>query len=82
MQTSTELVSTHLIPKDLTPRQVAGELGLAYDTVRRLLQAGLLPGYKAGRRAWRIRREELDQFKASGGVRPQGRPRKDEADNG
>jgi excisionase family DNA binding protein len=67
---------------DLTPRQVSEELGLAYDTVRRLLIAGLLPGYKAGRRAWRVRRQELDQFKASGGVKPQGRPRKDEATNG
>lgn len=70
MQTST----------DLTPRQVAEELGLAYDTVRRLLQAGLLAGYKADRRGqWRVTRAALDAFKVAGGVRPQGRPRKDEA---
>jgi len=66
--------------KDLTPREVAEELGLAYDTVRRLLSAGQLPGYKAGMRKWAITREALDTFKQQGGVRPQGRPRKD--DNG
>ncbi len=64
---------------DLTPHDVAIELGLAYDTVRRLLQAELLRGYKADRRGqWRVTRAALDEFKARGGVKPQGRPRKDE----
>ena len=63
---------------DLTPHEIAQELGLAYDTVRRLLQAGLLPGYKAGKRKWAVTREALDAFKASGGVKQPGRPRNDE----
>lgn len=66
---------------DLTPRQVAAELGLAYDTVRRLLIAGVLPGYKAGLRQWRITREQLDDFKARGGARRPGRPSKEEGGN-
>lgn len=64
--------------KDLTPREVAEELGLAYDTIRRLLIAGHLPGYKAGLRQWRVTREALSEFKRRGGVKQQGRPRKDE----
>jgi len=43
--------------------------------VRRLLIAGHLTGYKADLKQWRITREALDAFKASGGVRGQGRPR-------
>jgi len=63
---------------DLDARAVAAELGLAYDTVRRLLQAELLHGYKADRRGqWRVTRAAMDEFKARGGVKPQGRPRKD-----
>lgn len=64
--------------KDLTVREVADDLGLAYDTVRRLLIAGHLRGYKAGLRQWRVTRRALDEFKESGGVRWQGRPRKSE----
>ena len=67
---------------DLTVEEVAAELGLHYDTVRRLLIAGHLPGYKAGLRQWRVQRTELDKFKAGGGVRPQGRPQKEEETNG
>ncbi len=65
--------------KDLTPREVAEELGLAYDTIRRLLIEGHLPGYKAGRRKWAITRKALDEFKEQGGVRPVGRPTKGKA---
>lgn len=64
--------------KDMTVPQVAEELGLHYDTVRRLLIGGHLAGYKADLKQWRVTRDALDQFKASGGVRPQGRPKKDE----
>lgn len=68
---------------DLAARDVAVELGLAYDTVRRLLQADLLHGYKADRRGqWRVTRVALDEFKASGGVKPQGRPRKETENHG
>lgn len=63
---------------DLTVQEVADDLGLAYDTVRRLLMSGYLPGYKADLRQWRVTRQALDEFKATGGVRPQGRPRKGE----
>lgn len=66
---------------DLTVRQVAEELGLAYDTVRRLLSSGYLPGYKADLKQWRVTRQALDDFKARGGVKPQGRPRKDAGAN-
>ena len=63
---------------DLTVQDVATEIGLNYDTVRRLLMNGHLPGYKAGLRQWRVTRAELDAFKASGGVRRPGRPFKSE----
>ncbi len=59
---------------DLTVSQVAAELGLHYDTVRRLLISGHLPGYKADRKQWRVTRAALDSFKSSGGVKPVGRP--------
>ncbi len=62
----------------MTVREVADALGLHYDTVRRLVIAGVLPGYKAGLRQWRVSRAALDSFKASGGARPAGRPKKDE----
>lgn len=76
MQASTDILTRD---GDLDARQVAAELRLAYDTVRRLLQAELLRGYKADRRGqWRVTRVALDEFKARGGVKPQGRPRKDE----
>jgi len=66
--------------KDMTVPQVAEELGLHYDTVRRLLIGGHLTGYKADRKQWRITRAALDSFKASGGVRPQGRPQKEQGE--
>lgn len=62
----------------MTVRQVAEEIGIAELTVRRLLKSGELHGYKAGFKSWRITREELDRFKASGGVRRPGRPAKGE----
>jgi len=64
---------------DLTVAQAAAELGVVQETIRRLLLAGHLTGYKAGRR-WRVTRAALNEFKAAGGVRPVGRPRKDERD--
>lgn len=59
---------------DLTVTETAEELGVAPETIRRLLLAGHLTGYKAGRR-WRVTRQALDAFKAAGGARPVGRPR-------
>lgn len=63
---------------DLTVKQVAEEIGLAENTVRRLLNAGIIPGYRANlNNVWRVTREQLDAFKAAGGVKKQGRPRKE-----
>ena len=62
---------------DLTVYDVSAELGLHDNTVRRLIGVGIIPAYRAGLRAWRVRRVDLDAFKANGGPRPQGRPRLD-----
>ena len=59
---------------DLTPEQVAEELGLHRESVYRLLRAGVIPGYKAGLRQWRTPRLELDAYKQSGRVQGVGRP--------
>ncbi len=66
--------------KDLTVKDVAEELSLHIDTVKRLLRGGVLPGYKADRKSWRITRESLDAYKSSGGAKPVGRPKKGEGD--
>lgn len=65
-----------LAVKDMAVESVAAELGMHPETIRRLLLAGHLPGYKAGRH-WRVTRAVLDGFKASGGLRPVGRPGKE-----
>lgn len=62
---------------DLTVSQVASELSLHTETVRRLLAQGDIPGYRAGGR-WRVSRQQLDDFKASGGVKRPGRPKSEE----
>lgn len=62
---------------DLTVKEVAAELGLVENTVRRLLSSGAMPGYRADQKSWRVTREQLDGFKAAGGVKRQGRPRKE-----
>ncbi|MGI4788811.1 MAG: helix-turn-helix domain-containing protein [Janthinobacterium lividum] len=59
---------------DLTPEEVAAELGLHRESVYRLLRAGVLPGYKVGLRQWRIPRAELQAYKEAGRVRGAGRP--------
>lgn len=46
-------------PALLTPDDVATQLQMHRDTVRRLLREGTLPGLKIGR-SWRVRREALD----------------------
>ena len=63
---------------DLSVEDVAAELGMHSETIRRLLLAEELPGYKAGRH-WRVTRAALDHFKASGGVKRPGRPKSKEA---
>jgi excisionase family DNA binding protein len=67
---------------DLKVEDIASELQVNPETVKRLLQTGKLEGYKIGSR-WRVTREALDAFKRAGGTRPVGRPRKGEGgDNG
>lgn len=46
----------------LTPDEAARLLGLSPFTVRRLLRQGEIPGRKVGKRQWRIRRADLDQY--------------------
>lgn len=61
---------------DLTIQEIAGELGIHPESVRRLCRQGDLPFmYRAGGR-WRGSRTELAAFKKAGGVPCQGRPRK------
>jgi excisionase family DNA binding protein len=66
------------IEKDLTVKDVAEELSLHPDTVKRLLHSGVMTGYKADLKQWRITRKALDQFKSQGGAKRPGRPRKDD----
>jgi excisionase family DNA binding protein len=61
--------------KDLTVEELAAEIGLHYETCLRLLRSGDIPGYKAGPKIWRIPRKGLEEWKARGGAKPQGRPR-------
>jgi excisionase family DNA binding protein len=46
----------------LTPEEAARLLGLSPFTVRRLLRQGELPGRKVGKRQWRIRRADLEEY--------------------
>ena len=62
---------------DLSVEEVAIELALHDNTVRRLINKGVIPAYRAGLRAFRITRQALDDYKRSGGPQPQGRPRKE-----
>lgn len=64
---------------DPTVKEVAAELGLAENTVRRLLGSSAMPGYRADQKSYRITREQLDSFK-TGGVKRQGRPREGDQD--
>lgn len=68
--------------KDLTVKDVAEELSLHPDTVKRLLLSGMMTGYKADLKQWRITRDALDQFKSQGGAKRSGRPRQEEQRKG
>jgi excisionase family DNA binding protein len=46
----------------LTTDEAARFLGLSPFTVRRLLREGELPGSKVGKRRWRIRRADLEEY--------------------
>lgn len=49
---------------DLTVKDVATELAVNPETVKRMLQSGRIPGYKVGR-LWRMTREAVDRYKQS-----------------
>ena len=60
----------------LTVQQVADELGVHAETVRRRLKSGELEGVKVGD-VWMVTRNALTKFKQGGVVRrPMGRPAK------
>ncbi len=52
----------------LSTDEVAHILGLSPFTVRRLLREGELPGRKVGKRQWRVRRADLDEYLSLSGV--------------
>lgn len=63
------------IMKDLTVQQIANELALSRDTVKRLIETDELHGYNAAPRgavmaAWRVTRDNLDAFKESRSGKP------------
>ena len=62
--------------KDISVEDVAAELGMHPETIRRLLLSGAMPGYKAGRH-WRVTRAALNGWKAVGGAKRPGRPGKE-----
>lgn len=57
---------------DLTVKDVAQEMKVSTDTVRRLAMSHRLPGYQVGRR-WRFTRAAVDQFRR-GPARPVSEP--------
>lgn len=56
-----------MLNADLTLHEAAAELGVHYMTAYRYVRLGLLPATKQGG-SWRVRREDLDGFRASGGT--------------
>ncbi|MEX2264551.1 MAG: helix-turn-helix domain-containing protein [Bryobacteraceae bacterium] len=58
--------------KDYTVEEFAREKSLHPVTVRRLLRAGELPGYKIGPREWRIPADAWEEYvkRRMGGVKP------------
>lgn len=45
----------------LTPNEVAKQLQVCYETIRRWLESGKLKGYKMGKQ-WRIKESDLGSF--------------------
>lgn len=58
---------------DLSPREVAAELGLSRSAVYRLIEDGEIAAYKARGRL-RVERAELQAFKQRNRVKPRARP--------
>jgi excisionase family DNA binding protein len=57
-------------PQFLTPKEVAGILGVHPKTVHQWLRTGKLSGTKISYRAWRISRSAFEQFIAQSSNRP------------
>lgn len=55
--------------EDLTVEEVAKELNMHPESVRRLLRDNKIEGYQPGGGAWRVTRADLDAFKKRGGNR-------------
>lgn len=49
---------------DLSPAAVAEQIGVTKATVLELIADGRLPAYRIGQRVLRVRREDLDRFRA------------------
>ncbi|MEM7698706.1 MAG: helix-turn-helix domain-containing protein [Verrucomicrobiota bacterium] len=60
-------MSTTQSEKDLTPAEIAREMQINEQVVRRYLREEYIKGYKCGG-AWRVTREALDHFKSEGGT--------------
>lgn len=56
---------SRVLQESLTPVEVAAALSVSVATVRELLNSKRLKGYRI-RKAWRVRREDLDEFMAGG----------------
>lgn len=61
-----------MLNADLTLHEAAEELGVHYMTAYRYVRLGLLPAAKQGG-SWRVRRSDLDEFRATGGTADAGR---------
>ena len=57
-------------PRPLTCQQVAERLGISERTVRRLIVAGDIKAYQPGRRSYRVRPADLDEYLAQIQTRP------------
>lgn len=57
--------------RDLTIREVAAELRTTRQSVYNWVKAGRLPAYRISTHGMRIRREDLDAFKAAAAYEPE-----------
>jgi len=51
-----------MVGKMLTPEQVAERLAVTPNTVRGWLRSGMLKGVKLGKKVWRVREEDLQNY--------------------
>jgi excisionase family DNA binding protein len=56
--------------KTMTPPEVGANLKVSTETAMRLLRAGVLPGFKVGRR-WRVDSDALEAWKERAAARPE-----------